>query len=100
MTPGTDDDTRLSREVASRAIRRLDVLEWATLGAAVLLAIAGGALVAFVLDEMVAWSFRRLWFILSLLLFIIPGVIVFARLRREEAASRTSSNQGTDETHG
>lgn len=83
---------RVTSEVARRAIRRLDLLEWVILAAAVGLAITGGALVAWVLAGTGGESFRMIWMITSALLFIVPGIVVFTKLkwdqRREAPGSR------------
>lgn len=94
------EDSRLTHEIAHRAIRRLDVLEWVMLAGAAGMAIVGGALVAWVLDGVVAWSFRTLWMVTALFLFAVPGAIVFTQLRREEARSRARLEREPDEDHG
>lgn len=72
-----------ARRIADRAIKRLNILEYLILLAAVVLALLGGALVAWVLAESVELPFRVTWAIASLLLFIIPGGSVYLReLRR------------------
>ena len=78
-----EEEARVTSEVARRAIRRLDVLEWVILGAAVALAIGGGALVAWILAGS-SGAFRTIWMVTSVLLFTVPGAIVFARLKRDE----------------
>jgi uncharacterized membrane protein len=78
-----DEEVRVTSEVARRAIRRLDLLEWMILGAALVLAIGGGALVAWVLAGSTG-PFRTIWMVTSVLLFVVPGVIVFARIKRDE----------------
>ncbi len=101
MTGGSDpEDSRRTHEVAHRAIRRLDVLEWVMLAGAATMALLGGALVAWILDAVVAWSFRTLWLVTALFLFAVPGAIVFTQLRREEARSRPRLEREPDEDHG
>jgi len=49
---GTDqEDVRVIQEVAARAIRRLNVLEWVILGGAGLIAVLGGALVSWLIPR-------------------------------------------------
>jgi hypothetical protein len=63
--------------------RRLDVLEVLVLFLAFLLALLGGALVAWVLSSVSGAPFRFTWAVSSLLLFIVPGGGVYLReLRR------------------
>jgi hypothetical protein len=79
-----EKEARVTREVASRALWRLNLLEYVILFAAVVLALAGGGLVAWVLNASAGISFRLGWVGASLLLFIIPGGMVYLReLRRE-----------------
>ena len=99
MSP-EDEETRLTHEVALRAIRRLDILEWVTLSGAAMLAVGGGALLALLLEEMVPWSFRTIWIVAALLFFLVPGAVALTRLRREEAEARRRLNQRNDESHG
>lgn len=87
-----EEAARVTSEVARRAIRRLDFLEWVILGAAVGLSIAGGALVAWILAGSGGASFRLLWAVTSALLFIVPGAIVLTRHRREERSKSRGPN--------
>jgi protein-S-isoprenylcysteine O-methyltransferase Ste14 len=82
---------RETRRDMDRAIRRLNALEFVILGGAVVVALAGGAAVAFVISAGTEWSFRFLWVVSSLLLLIVPGVAVFGRERRTEARKKRSS---------
>jgi hypothetical protein len=70
-----------TREELDRAIRRLDALEWVILLAAVGLALGGGALVAWMLSAGTDLGFRSTWIVLSLLLLVVPGGIVFLKER-------------------
>jgi len=90
---GRRADRRRSRverektEAARRAMewtrRRLNVLEVLVLLLALILALLGGALVAWVLSTVAAAPFRLTWAVISLLLFIVPGGGVYLReLRR------------------
>ncbi|MDH3206214.1 MAG: hypothetical protein OEO79_06355 [Gemmatimonadota bacterium] len=88
------EDARVTSEVARRAIRRLDFLEWVILAAAVGLALGGGALVAWILAGSSSGNFRMVWMITSALLFIVPGAIVFARNKRDERREAQGSEDG------
>lgn len=82
-----------ARKVASRAIWRLNILEYVILLATVLLSLLGGALVAWVLMTAASLPFRLTWAISSLLLFIIPGGSVYLReLRRGSRGRGSGSN--------
>jgi hypothetical protein len=73
--PGTRADMH-------RAIRRLNALEWILLLAAVVMALGGGALVAWILSTGSDLSFRATWAVLSVILLVAPGILVFLRGRR------------------
>lgn len=75
------ESEQFDREVMDRAIRRLNILEYVILGAAALLALLGGALVAWLASISLEVSFRISWVVASLLLFAVPGGIVYARER-------------------
>ena len=77
---------RAAAEVARRAIRRLDILEWVFLGGAVGMAVAGGGGVAWLVVPGGGSQFRAVWIMSSLLLFLIPGAIVLTRTKRADAA--------------
>ena len=88
------DDARVTSEVARRAIRRLDFLEWVILAAAAALSVGGGALVAWILAGSSSGNFRVVWMITSALLFIVPGIIVFARIKMDERREARGSDDG------
>ena len=77
-------EARLTHEIASRAIRRLDVLEWMILAGAVILSLVGGALVAGLLAASVGLPFRPTLVVASLLFFGVPSVIALKRMRNIE----------------
>lgn len=88
----TADPHRSARRVMERAIWRLNVLEYLMLGMAAALSLGGGALVAWILRTSFGVPFRPFWVIASLLLFIIPGMVVFGReWRRKPAADHTDN---------
>jgi len=73
-----------ARIVAERALRRLSLLEYLILLAAVVLALLGGALVGWILKTALGSPFRIGWSVSSLLLFTLPGGTVYLReLRRD-----------------
>jgi membrane protein implicated in regulation of membrane protease activity len=69
-----------------RAIRRLNILEYIIIAAAFVLALGGGGLAAYILSSGTALPFRLTWAAISLLLFIVPGLIVFGRNRGRRGA--------------
>lgn len=81
-----------------RAIRRLNALEYVIMVAAVLVALVGGGLVAFLLSAGTDLPLRPTWAAISLLLIVIPAAAVFVRERkrkiREKAVRRGNRNPG------
>lgn len=63
---------------------RLSVLEYLILFSAMVLALLGGALVAWLLGPVLPFSFRWSWSVVSLLLFILPGGFVYLRESRKK----------------
>jgi uncharacterized membrane protein len=78
------DDAELAREVAARAIRRLNVLEHLFLLVAAGAALLAGLLVAWLLSRSVGAPFRVTWAVSALLLFLVPAGISSIRVRRAE----------------
>ena len=76
-----------AREALNWVVGRLNVLEFLILFLALVLALLGGALVAWLLGPALPISFRWLWAVVSLLLFILPGGWVYLREFRERGAS-------------
>ena len=100
MSGRTDEEAaRRTRVIAVRAIRRLDVLEWLILSGAVIAAVVGGWLIAWLLAESVGLSFRLVWVVSSLVLFGGPGSVALIRLRREEREWQAKLNKAK-ENHG
>jgi len=98
---GTDqEDVRVIQEVAARAIRRLNVLEWVILGGAGLIAVLGGALVSWLIAAQLKVSFRLIWIGLSMLLLAVPGLIVILRSGRSGSTSTVISKLKTKEKDG
>jgi predicted lysophospholipase L1 biosynthesis ABC-type transport system permease subunit len=67
-----------------RAIRRLGVLEQLFLLLAAVGALVAGALVAWLLGQALGLPFRPTWAISALTLFVVPAVISFLGVRRNE----------------
>jgi len=84
---GAGPDAEASRKALTWVLRRLDVLEYLILFLALVLALVGGALVAWVLDSALGLSFRWSWAAGSLLLFVLPGGFVYLREFRGRGAS-------------
>jgi uncharacterized membrane protein YqjE len=89
-------DAQAARVVASRAVRRLELLEWVTLGVAALAATGGGALVAAVLSKSLGVGFRWTWVAASLLMFAVPALAALWKTRREERSLRVRSTIDED----
>jgi len=68
----------------SRAVLRLNLFEYLLMAGAAILALLGGAVVAWMLLMGLGIPFRISWFVSSLLLFVLPGAIVLARAARVE----------------
>ena len=74
-----EERAKLARETMRRALWRLNVLEYLILFLALLLALGGGGLVAWILSTAASFPFRLTWGLASLLLFIMPGGSVYLR---------------------
>ena len=90
----------VAREVIRRAAWRLDMLEWVILAVAAGLAIAGGALLAWLVTEPSGLSFRLVWLITSMLLFVVPGTFVIVQFKKEERTRRRESKGVQEERNG
>lgn len=96
-----EEEAEIAREVMDRAIRRLDLLEYFILLFALLLALLGGALVAWVLGRSLGLPFRWTWAGASLLLFIVPGGFAYLRERRSRRAPKSLDvNTKPKDPHG
>lgn len=78
----SEREARLAREVTTRAIRRLDVLQWLLLAGTAGLAVGGGAVVAWLLSSQVDLPFRATWITTSAVIFVVSGGISLGRLLR------------------
>lgn len=87
------DGFRETRREMDRAIRRLNALEFVILAGAVVVALGGGALVAFLVSAGTELPFRLLWAVISVLLLVVPGLMVFGRERRKETGNKRSSRE-------
>lgn len=70
-----------TRKELDRAIRRLDTFEYLVMGAAVVIALVGGAAVAFILSAGTELGFFPTWVVLSIVLLAVPGILVLGRDR-------------------
>ena len=96
-----EKESRITREVAVRALWRLNLLEYLILFAALVLALMAGALVAWLLTALTGFSFRIGWALSSLLLFIVPGGTVYLReLRREKGRGTPDPKSEPKDIHG
>lgn len=84
-----------AHEVASRAIRRLDILEGVMIGGGAVLALIGGGLVAGLMAGVAGLTFRTWWMIVSLVLFVVPGGIAIMKIRRDERADARARTADT-----
>lgn len=87
-------DHRAVRLVTDRAIRRLGLFESLILGAAALAALAGGALVAFLVSSEFGAPFRTTWLVASLLFFLVPGAATLLRRRRDPSTNNPADDSG------
>ena len=94
-----EQEARAVQRVASRAVRRLELLEWVTLGVAVLAATVGGALVATVVAEPLGMAVRWAWVAASLVMFAVPALAALWKTRREERSLRERSTNDEDGSH-
>jgi uncharacterized membrane protein len=70
------------RQVAERAVRRLNVLEYVILAVAAVLALLAGAVAAFLLEAALGFPFRPTWAVASLALFCIPAAVAYLKEKR------------------
>jgi uncharacterized membrane protein len=96
-----EQEAELARKVMDRAVRRLDILEYLILLLALILALVGGALVAWILGTTFGTPFRLSWAVASLLLFVVPGGAVYLRERaHRRPISRNTESSQTKEPNG
>lgn len=98
MTRRESPDSTELRRVTTRAVRRLNVLEYVILAVAAVLAMLAGLLAAIVLGAALELPFRPTWMVASLVLFIVPAAAAYLRARHldhEAAVRRSASNDST-----
>jgi hypothetical protein len=96
-----EEKAEAARDALTWVLRRLDVLEYLILFLALALALAGGALVAWMLAPFLDLSFRLIWAAASLLLFILPGGFVYLReFRKRGDLSQPDVESKPKEPHG
>ncbi len=99
--PKSPEEAKAAKEAVSWILGRLAVLETLILFLAMVLALLGGALVAWILGAVVPVSFRWLWAGASLLLFILPGGFVYLReLRSRGGLPNPDEKTEPKEFHG
>ena len=90
-----------AREAMGWVQGRLNVLEYLILFFALVLALLGGALVAWVAGSVVSASFRLIWAVASLTLFILPAGFVYYREFRTRSLSPGRARESKPkEPHG
>ncbi len=93
------EDARAVRKVMTRAMRRLNILEWILLGAAAVASLVGGWLTALLARAALGLPFRATWMIASLLLFLLPGAMAWTAERRGRSAVPSAAPNGDDPQH-
>lgn len=88
-----EQDARLAQQIAAKAAKRLDYLEWVILAGAALVATGGGALVAVLFKDLMGLPFRPTWIGSAVLLFVVPGSVALHKVRKEEKDWRERKNQ-------
>ena len=95
MTPNQEPHAE-TRRMMETAIRRLNFLEYVMLGVAMALALAAGALTAWMLRNAMGAPFRISWIVASLLFFAVPGLGVLLKERRPRVSHDTKGpNHGS-----
>lgn len=79
-----EEAARAAAEFTRRAIRRLDLLEWVIVMGALAIATVGGGAVAVLIAPPFGLDVRTTWIVTALLLFVVPGAIGIARVKRGE----------------
>ncbi|MDE2982723.1 MAG: hypothetical protein OXU74_16150 [Gemmatimonadota bacterium] len=92
----SQEDMRVVRQVMSRAIRRLNLLEAILLGAAAVAAVAGGWLAAYLGRGAFGWPFGTTWLAAAILLFGVPGVLAWTMDRRQRSGGHKQGKTGDD----
>ena len=94
------EDVSVVSEVATRAIRRLNFLEWIILLGAALIAAVGGALVSWLIAPQFEVSFGLLWLAVSVLLLVVSGLVILLRSNRDTGRVSSAQKLRTEKRHG
>lgn len=94
------EDASAVSEVATRAIRRLNFLEWIILLGAALIAAVGGALVSWLIAPQFEVSFGLLWLAVSVLLLVVSGLVILLRSNRDSGGGFSRQKLRTEKTDG
>ena len=94
------EDAGAVGEVAARAIRRLNFLEWIILLGSVLVASVGGALVSWLIAPQFEVPFRLIWLAVSVLLLVIPGLVILLRSNTDSGGVSSGKELKTEKTDG
>jgi hypothetical protein len=96
--PKDREETEEAGKAMDWVLERLTVLEYLILFLAMVLALLGGALVAWLVSTSSSLSFRWTWAVTSLLMFILPGAFVY--LRELRSRSRAPADNRKSEPKG
>ena len=88
-------DIEAVRATLQRAARRLNILEFIILGAAIIASVAGGWLAALLAGRALGFPFRTTWVGASLALFGIPALVAFLVEKRRQ---KTPAQPARDKT--
>ena len=80
-----------------RILRRITLLTWGLWGAAAALAVAGGALLAWMFSAPAGLPFTTLWLIITAGLVAVPAVLHLAARFTERRRMRRAQDQNTRE---
>ena len=94
-------DVEAVRAVLNRAARRLNILEFIILGAAIIASVAGGWLAALLAGRAFGFPFRATWVGASLALFLIPALVAFlVHKRREKTPAKPARDESGQSPEG
>ena len=88
MTSRNDSHAK-TRRMMETAIRGLNAIEYVILALAMAMALAAGALTAWLVQSATGASFRISWILASLLFFGVPGFLVLQKERQVELTKGT-----------
>ena len=84
----------------AQVVRRLSALEYLILAGILILALAGGALLALLLQTGLGLPFRITWIVGSILFFTVPGALVLTRERARSSRNRRDDTPEAKERNG